>query len=170
MSKGIFTLADFRDMMQKMRKPGLMTKMLSLMPGMGEMSKMLANTDSEREMSRLAGIVDSMTAAERKDPKLIDGSRRNRIAKGCGANPSQISDLIKQFEMIKPMMLMATQGSVGDKMKMLQQMRGMMADNPMNPLGGMKLKGNTGKRLTPKEREKLQKERDKLLRKKKRGD
>jgi signal recognition particle subunit SRP54 len=170
MSKGIFTLADFRDMMQKMRKPGLMTKMLSLMPGMGEMSKMLANTDSEREMSRLAGIVDSMTAAERKDPKLIDGSRRNRIAKGCGANPSQISDLIKQFEMIKPMMLMATQGSVGDKMKMLQQMQGMMADNPMNPLGGMKLKGNTGKRLTPKEREKLQKERDKLLRKKKRGD
>lgn len=170
MSKGIFTLADFRDMMQKMRKPGLMTKMLSLMPGMGEMSKMLANTDSEREMSRLAGIVDSMTAAERKDPKLIDSSRRNRIAKGCGANPSQISDLIKQFEMIKPMMLMATQGSVGDKMKMLQQMRGMMADNPMNPLGGMKLKGNTGKRLTPKEREKLQKEREKLLRKKKRGD
>jgi hypothetical protein len=45
----------------------------------------------------------------------------------------------------------------------------MMSENPMNPLGGMKLKGNTGKRLTPKEREKMQKERERLLRKKKRG-
>jgi signal recognition particle subunit SRP54 len=57
---------------------------------------------------------------------------------------------------------------MADKMKMLQQMQGMMANNPMNPLGGMKVKGNTGKRLSPKEREKLQKERDRLLRKKKR--
>jgi signal recognition particle subunit SRP54 len=54
-------------------------------------------------------------------------------------------------------------------MRMLQQMQGMMAANPHNPLGGMKLKGNTGKRLTPKEREKMQREREKLLRKKKRG-
>jgi signal recognition particle subunit SRP54 len=144
--------------------------MLNLMPGMGEISKMMANTDNEKEMSRLTGIVDSMTPSERENPKIIDGSRRNRIAKGCGVSPNQISELIKQFEMIKPMMQMATQGSVGDKMKMLQQMRGMMADNPFNPLGGMKLKGNTGKRLTPKEREKMQKERDRLLRKKKRGD
>jgi len=168
MAKGVFTLGDFRDMMQKLRKPGLMTKMLSLMPGMGEISKMMANTDNEKEMSRLTGIVDSMTPAERENPKIIDSSRRNRIAKGCGVNPNQVSELIKQFDMIKPMMQMATQGSVGDKMKMLQQMRGMMADNPFNPLGGMKLKGNTGKRLTPKEREKMQKERDRLLRKKKR--
>jgi signal recognition particle subunit SRP54 len=163
-------LADFRDMMQKLRKPGLMSKMLSLMPGMGEISKMMANTDNEKEMARLTGIVDSMTVAERENPKIIDGSRRNRIAKGCGVSPNQISELIKQFDMIKPMMQMATQGSVGDKMKMLQQMRGMMADNPFNPLDGMKLKGSTGKRLTPKEREKMQKERERLLRKKKRGN
>jgi hypothetical protein len=49
-------------------------------------------------------------------------------------------------------------------------MRGMMADNPQNPLEGMRLKGSTGKRLTPKEREKMQKERERLLRKKKRGN
>ncbi|MEI6527880.1 MAG: signal recognition particle protein, partial [Planctomycetota bacterium] len=170
MAKGVFTLADFRDMMQKLRKPGLMTKMLGLMPGMGEISKMMANTDNEKEMSRLSGIVDSMTVSERMDPKTIDSSRRNRIAKGCGVSPNQVSELVKQFEMIKPMMQLATQGSVGDKMKMLQQMRGMMADNPQNPLEGMRLKGSTGKRLTPKEREKMQKERERLLRKKKRGN
>jgi signal recognition particle subunit SRP54 len=169
MSKGVFTLGDFRDMMQKLRKPGLMTKMLTLMPGMGDISKMMANTDSEREMRRLTGIVDAMTPEERKNPKIIDSSRRNRIAKGCGVQPNQISDLIKQFEMIGPMLQMATSGNIGDKMKMLNQMRGMMSQNPFNPMEGMKLKGSTGKRLTQKEREKLQKERDRLLRKKKRS-
>lgn len=169
MAKGVFTLGDFRDMMQKLRKPGLMTKMLSLMPGMGELSKVMGNVDNEKEMSRLTGIVDSMTPEERRDPKIIDPSRRNRIARGCGVQPNQVSELIKQFELIGPMMQMATGGSVGDKMKMLQQMKDMMANNPFNPLGGMKLKGSTGKRLSPKEREKLQKEREKLLRKKKRG-
>jgi signal recognition particle subunit SRP54 len=169
MSKGVFTLGDFRDMMQKLRKPGLMTKMMSLMPGMGELSKIMGNADNEKEMSRLTGIVDSMTPNERRNPKLIDTSRRNRIAAGCGVQPNQVSDLIKQFDMIGPMLQMATAGSTSDKMKMLQQMQGMVANDPFNPLGGMKIKGNTGKRLTPKEREKLLKEREKLLRKKKRG-
>ncbi len=169
MSKGIFTLGDFRDMMQKLRKPGLMTKMLTLMPGMGELTKAMGNADNEKEMSRLTGIVDSMTLEERRNPKVIDPSRRNRIARGCGVQPNQVSDLIKQFEMIGPMLQMATSGSTGDKMKMLQQMQGMMANDPFNPMAGMKLKGGTGKRLSPKEREKMQREREKLLRKKKRG-
>jgi signal recognition particle subunit SRP54 len=110
-----------------------------------------------------------MTPDERRNPKLIDSSRRNRIAKGCGVQAVQVSDLIKQFETIGPMLQMATSGSTADKMKMLQQMQGMATSNPFNPLGGMKIKGNTGKRLTPKEREKMQREREKLLRKKKRG-
>ena len=83
--------------------------------------------------------------------------------------PNQVSDLVKQFDMLAPMLQMATSGSMGDKMKMIQQMQGMMSNNPNNPMGGMKVKQSTGKRLTPKEREKLQKEREKLLRKKKRG-
>jgi signal recognition particle subunit SRP54 len=156
MSKGIFTLGDFRDMMQKLRKPGLMTKMLSLMPGMGELTKLMGNSDNEKEMSRLTGIVDSMTQEERRNPKIIDPSRRDRIARGCGVQPTQVSDLIKQFDLIGPMLQMATAGSVGDKMKMLQQMQGMMSNDPFNPLGGMKLKGNSGKRLSPTETQKLQ--------------
>jgi len=169
MSKGIFTLGDFRDMMQKLRKPGLMTKMLTLMPGMGDLSKMMANADSDKEMRRITGIVDSMTPEERKNPKVIDPSRKNRIAKGCGVQPNQVSDLVKQFEMLAPMLQMATSGSMGDKMKMMQQMQGMMGGNPGNPMEGMRVKQSTGKRLTPKEREKMQKERERLLRKKKRS-
>ena len=109
-----------------------------------------------------------MTPEERKNPKLIDPSRKNRIAKGCGVQPNQVSDLVKQFEMLAPMLQMATSGGIGDKMKMMQQMQGMMS-NPFNPTGGLKTKGSTGKRLSPKEREKMQKDRDRLLRKKKRG-
>ena len=169
MSKGIFTLGDFRDMMQKLRKPGLMTKMLTLMPGMGELSKMMGSADSDKEMSRLTGIVDSMTPEERRNPKVIDPSRKNRIAKGCGVQPNQVSDLVKQFDMLAPMLQMATSGNMGDKMKMIQQMQGMISNNPNNPMGGMKVKQSTGKRLTPKEREKMQKDRERLLRKKKRG-
>jgi len=169
MSKGIFTLGDFRDMMQKLRKPGLMTKMLTLMPGMGDLSKMMANADSDKEMRRLTGIVDSMTPDERKNPKTIDPSRKNRIATGCGVQPNQVSDLVKQFEMLAPMLQMATSGSMGDKMKMMQQMQGMMANSPNSPMDGMRIKQSTGKRLTPKERERLQKERERLLRKKKRS-
>lgn len=169
MSKGIFTLGDFRDMMQKLRKPGLMTKMLTLMPGMGELSKMMGSADSDKEMSRLTGIVDSMTPEERRNPKVIDPSRKNRIAKGCGVQPNHVSDLVKQFDMLAPMLQMATSGNMGDKMKMIQQMQGMISNNPNNPMGGMKVKQSTGKRLTPKEREKMQKDRERLLRKKKRG-
>jgi signal recognition particle subunit SRP54 len=139
------------------------------MPGMGEISKMMGNADSENEMRRLTGIVDSMTPEERRNPKVIDSSRRSRIAQGCGVQPNQISDLIKQFEMIGPMLQMATSGSMSDKMKMLSQMQGMLQNNPFSPMQGGKLKQSTGKRLTPKEREKLQKERARELRKKKRG-
>ena len=71
--------------------------------------------------------------------------------------------------MIGPMLQMATGGSMADKMKMLNQMQGMLNQNPFSPMSGMKFKGSTGKRLTPKEREKMQRERDRQLRKKKRG-
>jgi signal recognition particle subunit SRP54 len=65
-------------------------------------------------------------------------------------------------------MKMMSSGGAREKMAALQQMQGMMSNNPMNPMQGMSLKQSTGKRLTPKERERLQKERDKALRKAKR--
>jgi signal recognition particle subunit SRP54 len=67
-------------------------------------------------------------------------------------------------------MQMAAGGNMRDRMSMMQQMQQMMAANPMNPMMGMKVKQGTGKRLTPKEREKLLKEREKALRKAKRKD
>jgi len=168
MKKGLFGLTEFRDMMQKLRKPGLMQKMMGLMPGMGDMSKMLAAGDSDKEMRRIAGIIDSMTPTERNNPKLIDNQRRIRIAAGCGATAPMVNDLLKQFDQIAGFMKMMSGGGMREKMAALQQMQGMMANNPMNPMQGMSLKQSTGKRLSPKERERLQKERDKAIRKAKR--
>jgi signal recognition particle subunit SRP54 len=165
MASGQFGLDDFRDLMQKLRKPGLMTKMLGLMPGMGDINKMLANTDSEKELSRLAGMVDSMTKAERKNPKLIDQSRRNRIAAGSGVAPNQVNDLVKQFNTMAPLMQMMAGGSKGDRMKMLQQLQSTISADPS---ANFKVKQSTGKRLSEKERQQMQREREKALRKLKR--
>jgi signal recognition particle subunit SRP54 len=169
MRKGQFGLAEFRDLMEKFRKPGLMQKMIGLMPGMGEISKMMSGGQGEKEMRRVSGIIDSMTPTERKNPKIIDNQRRMRIAAGAGVAAPQVNDLIKQFDMLAPLMQMAAGGNMKDKMAMMQQMQGMMAQNPFNPMMGMKTKQSTGKRLSPKEREKLMKEREKALRKAKRG-
>jgi signal recognition particle subunit SRP54 len=170
MRKGQFGLTEFRSIMEKFRKPGLMQKMLGLMPGMGEINKLMSGADSEKEMRRVSGIIDSMTPAERSNPKLIDNQRRMRIAAGAGVAASQVNDLVKQFDMLAPLMQMAAGGNMRDRMSMMQQMQQMMAANPMNPMMGMKVKQGTGKRLTPKEREKLLKEREKALRKAKRKD
>ncbi len=165
MKKGQFSLVDFRSLMEKLRKPGLMTKMLGLMPGMGQMSKMLNSPESEKQFKQLVGMIDSMTVAERNNPKLIDTTRRTRIARGAGVLPQQVNDLVKMFDSMKPLMAMAAGGNMKDKLGAVKNMQNMMSANPFNPMQGGKIKQSTGKRLTPKEREKLAKEKEKMLRK-----
>ncbi len=169
LEKGQFTLDDFRDQISRMAKPGLMQKMLALMPGMGALKdahKMLAGADTGKQMNQLCGIIDAMTPAERKTPKLIDVSRRGRIATGAGVQPKQVNELIKQYEMMKPLVTGMAGKDAGDRMEMMEELQQKM----MNPYGaGPKTKKSTGKRLTSKERDKLRKQREKMLRKKKRG-
>ncbi len=80
---GDFTLDDFLQQMQQVRKLGSMSKIMGMLPGMGQFRDQLADFD-EREIDRIQAIIQSMTPAERADPKIIDGSRRSRIAKGSG--------------------------------------------------------------------------------------
>ncbi|MEY4565490.1 MAG: Signal recognition particle protein [Planctomycetota bacterium] len=166
MASGQFTLQEFRDLLMKVAKPGLMQKMLGLLPGMGQINQMLAGQDTDREMRKMVGVIDSMTPAERKNPKLIDNSRRNRIAKGAGVAVSVVNELTRQFGVIAPLMQASmTQGAAG-RMQMLQQLQSSMIQDPS--MKGMKIKGDTGKRLSPKERQKMKEDREKLLRKMKR--
>jgi len=177
MEKGRFTMNDFRSHMEKMGKPGLMQKMVGLLPGMpnmGDISKMMNNSDTSGQMRRMVGVIDSMTADERTDPSVVDARRKQRIAKGAGVEPKAVNELLKSFDMMKNVMTgMAGLGAT-EKMKKMQELQ----SGAMNPGSGMpRMKKSTGKRLTPKERKKMQKEREKQLklmkknkRKKKDGD
>ena len=110
---GEFTLDDFLEQMQQVRKLGSMSKIMGMLPGMGQFRDQLENFD-EREIDRLQAIIQSMTPAERANPKLIDGSRRARIAKGSGRQVSDVNSLVDRFyEARKMMMSMAKGGMPG---------------------------------------------------------
>lgn len=128
---GEFTLDDFLEQMQQVRKLGSMTKILGMLPGMGQMREQLENFD-EREIDRIQAVIQSMTPAERANPKMIDGSRRARIAKGSGRQVSDVNQLVDRFfEARKVMMQMARGGG----------MPGMPGVPGMGAPGGGKRKG-----------------------------
>jgi signal recognition particle subunit SRP54 len=164
--KGEFTLEDFRKQLAQTRKLGPLQKIMSMLPGMGAMREMMEQVDAEKDMNRLFGIIDSMTPAERRNPKLIDQSRRRRIAAGAAVEPHEVNELVKQFDGMKQLMESMAGKGIRERMAMMQQLQ---QGGLMNP-GAMiqKKPVGTGKRLTNEERKKLQKQREKELRKKKR--
>src|SRR5690606_14968787 len=101
---GNFTLDDFKRQIEQISRPGLMKKMIGMMPGMGDLAGMLQNSDHEKEMRRLRGIIDSMTSQERRTPKVITPARRQRIAAGAGTTPQKVNELLKQFDTMSSMM------------------------------------------------------------------
>ncbi|HET9858781.1 MAG TPA: signal recognition particle protein, partial [Nocardioidaceae bacterium] len=109
---GDFTLDDFLEQMQAIRKMGSLSKIMGMLPGMGQFREQLENFD-EREIDRIQAIIQSMTPAERDNPKLIDGSRRMRISKGSGVQVSDVNQLVDRFfEARKMMMSMAKGGGM----------------------------------------------------------
>jgi signal recognition particle subunit SRP54 len=100
---GEFTLDDFLEQMQQVRKLGSMSKIMGMLPGMGQFRDQIENFD-EREIDRIQAVIQSMTPAERANPKLIDGSRRSRIAKGSGRTVSEVNQLVDRFFQARRMM------------------------------------------------------------------
>ena len=101
--KGEFGLDDFLAQMQSVRKMGPLSKILGMMPGMGQMKDQIAGID-EREIDRIEAIIYSMTPAERANPKMLDGSRRARIAAGSGTKVSDVNSLVNRFFDARKMM------------------------------------------------------------------
>jgi signal recognition particle subunit SRP54 len=106
---GEFTLDDFLEQMQQVRKMGSLSKMLGMLPGMGQFRDQLENFD-EREIDRIQAIIQSMTPTERANPKLIDGSRRARIAKGSGRTVADVNQLVDRFFEARKMMQQMARG------------------------------------------------------------
>jgi signal recognition particle subunit SRP54 len=167
--QGEFTLEDFRKLMGQTSKLGSLSKIAGMIPGMGGLMKSLGDVDHEAEMKRFGGIIDSMTQEERRYPsKVIDQSRRRRIAAGAGVEPAEVNALIKQFEPMAAMMRqMATMGP-RDRIKAVQQLQ---QGGFLDPGARMaKGKVGTGKRLSSDEKARQRKQREKELRKIKRGN
>ncbi|MFP5257728.1 MAG: signal recognition particle protein, partial [Acidobacteriota bacterium] len=126
--KAQFTLEDFRTQMRRIKKLGSLEGLLKLVPGMSQVRKQLGEVQMpEKEMARVEAIINSMTKAERETPKLINTSRRERIAKGSGTTVLEVSQLLKNFTQMQKMM----QRMMGGK--------GMPAMPKMPP--GMKMPG-----------------------------
>jgi signal recognition particle subunit SRP54 len=91
-----FTLDDFLEQMMMVRKMGPLKNLLGMMPGMGQMRDQLNQVD-ERDLDRVAAIIRSMTPGERQEPKIINGSRRVRIARGSGVTVTEVNNLVTRF-------------------------------------------------------------------------
>jgi signal recognition particle subunit SRP54 len=105
MMKNEFTLEDFLVQIQQLKKMGGFESVLKFLPGMGEISKQMKNmTPPDDEIKKIEAIIHSMTAKERNDHRILNGSRRQRIALGSGTQVSDVNKLVKKFEESKKMM------------------------------------------------------------------
>jgi signal recognition particle subunit SRP54 len=124
-----FDLEDFLEQMMQVKKMGSLTSLLGMLPGMGQMKDALAQVD-DRDLDRIAAIIRSMTPQERREPRILNGSRRLRIAKGSGVTVTEVNNLVDRFY---------------DAQKMMKQMGG-MAGLPGMPGAGRKAKRAQGKK------------------------
>ncbi|MGZ6297576.1 MAG: signal recognition particle protein, partial [Candidatus Limnocylindrales bacterium] len=102
--KNSFTLDDFLDQMQQLKKMGPIGQLLELIPGMGGMAREAQGAVERGELKRVEAIIRSMTPAERRDPGLLNASRRRRIARGSGTSLPDVNRLMKQFTEMQRMM------------------------------------------------------------------
>jgi len=135
-----FTLDDFLEQMQSIKKMGSLGKVLGMLPGMGEMKAQLDQVD-DRELDRVSAIIQSMTPSERTDPKILNGSRRARIARGSGTTVSDVNGLIDRFSQAQKMMRQMSKGGG------MPGMPGMPGFPGMG--GGKKSKGKMAKQSKP---------------------
>ncbi|HEY2724480.1 MAG TPA: signal recognition particle protein [Pseudonocardiaceae bacterium] len=126
---GELTLEDFLEQMQAVRRMGPIANLLGMLPGAGQMKEQLAEVD-DKQLDRLQAIIRGMTPAERADPKIINASRRQRIARGSGVSVSEVNQLVDRFF---------------EARKMMQQMAGRFGLSGLGP-GRRGRKGKKGKK------------------------
>jgi len=123
MKKGKFDFEDYLESMKQMRKMGGLTSILSMMPGMGQQLGNIESMIDEKQLARTEAIILSMTPQERKNPKLLNLSRKSRIARGAGVDMAVVNRFVKQFE---------------QSQKMMKQMPQLMGGKRRGMFGGMK--------------------------------
>ncbi len=119
MRENDFTLDDFLEQMQQVKKMGPIKDLLGMIPGMNQLNmEALNNVDPAKEMSRTEAIIQSMTKEERANPSILNGPRKKRIANGCGRSIADVNRLLKQFEELKKLMKQMSDLQKGKRGKM----------------------------------------------------
>ncbi|MFN2199709.1 MAG: signal recognition particle protein [Caldilineaceae bacterium] len=132
LQEGNFDFEDFRDQLRQIKKMGPLGDILGMIPGVGRMTKGLDMSEAESGMKRTEAIINSMTVEERRNPSVLNGSRRRRIATGSGTSVEDVNMLVKQFrDMQKLMKQMGISGGKG------KRRRGGIPRNMMDMFGGM---------------------------------
>lgn len=152
MTSNQFTLEDFRNQLGQFKKLGSMSKIMKMMPEQMLGGLQISDEQSEQvegQMKRTEAIIDSMTLAERRDYKLLDASRKTRVARGSGSTIAEVNGLIRQYEQMKKMMQQMNRGGLlgklaGKAMGGLGGGLGSLMGGGMNGLGGMFGGGNGG--------------------------
>jgi signal recognition particle subunit SRP54 len=130
MGEGDFTLEDFLEQMLAVKKMGPISNVLGMLPGMNQMKGQLDDLD-DSHFDRVTAVIRSMTPAERLEPRMINGSRRLRIAKGSGTTVTDVNQLVDRFF---------------EARKMMRQMTSQMGFGGMRRKGGTAKKGKKGKK------------------------
>lgn len=122
--EGNFNLEDFLEQLQQIKKMGPLNKVLDMIPGMGQITNVISQEDMEKQLKRTQAIINSMTTKERRNPKVLNGSRKKRVATGSGTSVQEVNQLLSQFQQMQ---------------KMMKQLRNPRArQNLMNMLGGFR--------------------------------
>ncbi|MBD1389179.1 signal recognition particle protein [Neiella sp. HB171785] len=129
-----FDLEDFRDQLAQMRNMGGMMGLMDKMPGMGGMSEQIKDKMNDKMTVHMEAIINSMTPAERQRPDIIKGSRKRRIAAGCGLQIQDVNKLLKQFNQMQKMM--KKMSGKGGMKKMMRGMQGMLPPGMGGGMGG----------------------------------
>jgi signal recognition particle subunit SRP54 len=105
-----FTLQDFLEQLQKVRRMGSISQLLAMVPGMNKLRDQINEQDAEKRMKRVEAIINSMTTGERNNPKVLNASRRKRIAAGSGVEVRDVNDVLKQFNDMQKLMSQMRKG------------------------------------------------------------
>lgn len=173
MQKNQFTLEDFRNQLRQFKKLGSMSKLMKMLPEQLMGGMQLTDEQSEQveaQMKRTEAIIDSMTKAERSNYKIIDASRKTRIANGSGSTISEVNALIRQYEQMRKMMQQMNRGGLfgGLGKKMMSGLGGGLGGMLGGGLGGLLGGGNGGAEDFDNDYEETKDSLSKRLKKKKR--
>jgi signal recognition particle subunit SRP54 len=121
--KGEFDLEDFLEQLQQIKQMGPISQLLDMIPGMSQLTKDIAPEVTDQQMKAIEAMINSMTPHERRQPRIINASRKRRIARGSGTSVMEVNDLLSQFRQMQRMMKQLTGGRRGRR----GGMRGIMS-------------------------------------------